>query len=134
MLCRNHPGVTATGQCAECGKSFCAHCLVLVRGRDYCATCKMRLAPGGMPPPPARSGPVVAEARNALLLAMVGLFCCALLQPMALGQAAEARRLLAADPSLEGEGMATAARIIAIAGMILWGLAIVSRLILRSHA
>lgn len=129
MRCRNHPSEAATGQCAQCGKSFCAHCLVPVGRHHCCAACKMKLVPGGTPPPP-RSGPILAEARHALLIAILGLFF-APLQRMAFGKLSEAKQRLEADPSQEGQGMVTAARIIAIAGLVLWGLALVSWLLVR---
>ena len=133
MQCRNHPSVKATGQCAACGKSYCANCLVPVNRQQFCANCKMKAVPGGTPPPPARSGPLLPEARNVLLLAIIGLFCCAFLQPMVLGKAKEAQQKLEADPSFEGQGMAVAARIIAIASMILWALGVISWVLLRNQ-
>ena len=40
MDCANHPGVEGPHLCAECGKYFCPECVVRMRGRLYCGTCK----------------------------------------------------------------------------------------------
>ena len=40
MNCNNHPFIAAAGQCAQCGKSYCADCLVDVNGQKICSDCK----------------------------------------------------------------------------------------------
>ena len=68
------------------------------------------------------------EANDALLYAIIGIFCCGIvLEPMALVKAAEARRQIAADPRLLGSGKATAATIIAVIALILWIIGMVAR-------
>ncbi len=70
------------------------------------------------------------EARDALILAILGLFCFGfILQPWALVKAQKARARMAANRSLTGGGLATAATIIAIIGlglMVLGFIAIVA--------
>jgi hypothetical protein len=63
-----------------------------------------------------------------LIISIVGIFCCVFLQIWALIKAAEAKRMIAADPSLTGGGMATAAQIIAIVNFILSGLMFISNM------
>jgi hypothetical protein len=132
MQCRNHPKVAATDRCKGCAESFCPKCLVPVQGHNYCATCKMTVVEG--PPPPPTSREILSEAKNALLMAIVGLFCCGLLEFMALSKASEARKLLDADPRLDGRSMVTAAQVIAIAGIAFWVLSMVVHYLARAVA
>lgn len=39
MNCKNHPDRTATGNCSECGDSFCEDCLSKFNEKNYCASC-----------------------------------------------------------------------------------------------
>jgi serine/threonine-protein kinase len=72
-------------------------------------------------PPPAPSAVLCKEARDALILAIVGLVCCGIiLQPIAIYKALKARKQLSANPSLTGSGVATAALVISIIGLCLW--------------
>ena len=68
------------------------------------------------------------EAREALTMAIIGLCICGIiLEPMAISKANEAKRKIAANPNLTGQGMANAATIIAVIGLILWVLGIIAR-------
>ncbi len=41
LTCRNHPDVVERLRyCSRCGQTFCADCLVTIKGNTYCATCK----------------------------------------------------------------------------------------------
>src|SRR4051812_28694724 len=58
--CPNHPDVTSgLLQCARCGNSFCADCLVELEGKPYDANCKEEqirdLRSGSAAPPLATS-------------------------------------------------------------------------------
>ena len=56
MECVNHPIITASGQCAQCGKPFCQLCLVSHDGAQVCERCKALLHKGvaaATPPPPS---------------------------------------------------------------------------------
>lgn len=119
MQCRNHSSVAAAGNCQGCGLAYCPDCLLPISGHSYCATCKMTLVEGSNPPPPPL-GKILPQARNALLLAIAGMFCAFLVEPWALAKAAEASRMLDADPSLEGRGVVTSAQIIAALQMAIW--------------
>ena len=69
-----------------------------------------------------------AEANEALKFAIIGIFCFGIiLEPMALSKAIRARKLIQANPALTGYGKTTAAIIIAIFGLLLWILGIISR-------
>jgi hypothetical protein len=68
------------------------------------------------------------EAKDALIMAIVGLFCFGIiLEPFALIKANKAKKLIDADPTLGGSGMATAATVIGVIGLVLWVLGIIIR-------
>jgi hypothetical protein len=88
---------------------MCAACLVTVRGASYCAGCK-RLAIAGQPMPVLAES---AKAAEAFKYSIVGIFLFGfILEPVAIYRAWEARRQMAADPTLGGRGKATAAVVI----------------------
>jgi hypothetical protein len=69
-----------------------------------------------------------ATADEALKYALIGLICFGIiLEPMAISKALKAKREIAADPQLTGEGKANAALIIAIIGLGLWVLGMIAR-------
>jgi hypothetical protein len=39
MKCGNHPKIEAVGACAECGRSFCAACIIELDQRTWCRDC-----------------------------------------------------------------------------------------------
>jgi B-box zinc finger len=39
MKCATHPGRSALGYCARCGKALCKDCLVRLSTGNYCETC-----------------------------------------------------------------------------------------------
>ena len=54
------------------------------------------------------------EANEALKYAIISIFCCGIfLAPAALVKASKARKLIAANPKLQGSGKVTAATVIA---------------------
>ncbi len=79
--------------------------------------------PGGFPgrfaPAAVEHGSVPCkEARNALWLSLIGLFCV-FVAPVGLIQGLKARQLIHEDPRLSGEGQAIAAIVIGAAGVVL---------------
>ena len=74
MECRNHPGTSAADRCAGCTEPFCPNCLVTVKGRRYCASCKV-MALSGQAPVFAQVTEECAEAGEALKYAIIGIFC-----------------------------------------------------------
>jgi hypothetical protein len=68
------------------------------------------------------------EAKEALTLSIIGLFCCAIiLCPMAISKANNAKQQIRANPSLDGNGVATAAIVIAAGGLVLWAVSLLSQ-------
>jgi hypothetical protein len=128
MECKNHPGIQAFDRCAGCAEPFCANCLVDIQGQRYCAACKVMVVQT-QPPFPQQATRTCTEARDALIISIVGLFCCGIiLEPWALIKANNAKKMIDADPSLSGRGMATAATIIAIIGLALFVVGVIARI------
>ncbi len=130
--CKNHPQMAATGRCAGCAEEFCGNCLVEIQGQQFCGSCKVMALQGRMP----TAAEAVQEARtmpnklakDALIAAIVGIFCFGIiLEPYAIYKAAQAKKAIAADPRLGGQGMSTAAMTIGVIGLILWFIGIVAR-------
>lgn len=115
MACQNHPEVAAGGTCAGCAEPFCPSCLVTVRGATYCAGCKT-MAVSGLS---SQAVAVCKDAKNALGLAFLGIFCFGfVLGPVAIAKAQNARRQIAANPALGGSGWAHAATAVGIAVLV----------------
>jgi hypothetical protein len=99
---------------------FCAACLVTVRGRSYCASCKT-MALGERAPVFEQITEECQEAKDALKYAIIGIFCFGIiLEPIAISKALNAKKMIAANPNLTGSGKATAALVIAIVTFVLW--------------
>jgi hypothetical protein len=124
--CRNHPDREASDRCTGCQEAFCDHCLVQMRGQHYCGDCKVMAVEHA---PILDEGTIPCESANeALKYAIIGIFCCGIiLEPLAISKALEAKRKIAADPTLTGEGKANAALIIAAIALLLWVLGMIGR-------
>ena len=127
MECRNHPGTIASDRCAGCMEPFCPNCLVTVKGRRYCGSCKV-MALGGQTPVFDKITEPCKEADEALKYAIIGIFCFGIiLEPIAISKAVAAKKMMAANPNLTGSGKATAALVIGIIGLVLWFVGMVAR-------
>lgn len=74
------------------------------------------------------------EASEALTYAIVGLFCCGIiLEPIAISKALKAKKMMQMNPRLSGSGKVTAALIIAIVGLVLWVIGMLTRAIEIGH-
>jgi hypothetical protein len=127
MQCKNHADVTAVDRCAGCAEPFCPNCLVEVLGQKYCGSCKVMAIKGQ---PVFDEDPTIPcpQAQEALTYAIVSIFCFGIfLAPAALVKASKARKLLAADPRLQGSGKVTAAIVIAWCVLGLWIVGILGR-------
>jgi hypothetical protein len=95
-------------------------------GQKYCGSCKV-LAVSGRPVAEQATIPS-ALADEAFKYAIIGIFCFGVfLGPMAVVKGLKAKKEIAADPQLTGEGKATAAIIIGSLDAILWLIGIVAR-------
>lgn len=128
MECRNHPGVAAADRCSACMEPFCSNCLVTIKGRKYCGSCKVTALGSGMPVLEGATE-VCEEANEALKYALIGIICFGIiLEPIAISKALKAKKMIAANPNLTGGGKATAALVIAIIALGLWVLGVIARI------
>lgn len=126
IQCKNHPGVQATDRCAGCAETFCPNCLIALGGQMYCGSCKV-LAVSGRPVVEQATVPC-ALADEALKYALIGIICFGVvLGPIAIFKALKAKKEIAADPMLTGEGKANAALIIGAVVVVLWVLGLFAR-------
>lgn len=126
MECKNHPGVQAIDRCAGCAEAFCQNCLVDIQGQKYCGGCKV-MAVKGAPMLEEATLPC-KEAKDALIMAIIGLFCCGIiLGPMAIAKGLKAKKMIEKNPRLTGSGKATAAIAIGIIGLVVFVLGIIIR-------
>ena len=124
--CKNHPGVQATDRCVGCAETFCPNCLIALGGQMYCGSCKV-LAVSGRPVVEQATIPC-ALADDALKYALLGIICFGIiLGPMAIFKALKAKKEIAGDPTLTGEGKANAALIIGSVVLVLWVLGLFVR-------
>jgi hypothetical protein len=126
MNCKNHPNVPAANRCSACAEAFCDNCLVEVAGKKYCSSCKV-MAVQNVPIMEEAAIPC-KEADSALWYSLIGLLCFGIiLEPIAIGKALQAKKLISESPRLTGEGKANAALIIAIIGLVLWVIGLIYR-------
>ena len=120
MNCKNHSEVNAVDRCTACAEPFCPDCLVEIHGQKYCGSCKVMAVKGQ---PVLEEEPTVPcpEAGEALTYAIVSIFCFGpILATVALVKASKARKLIAANPKLQGAGKVTAATAVACVVIGLW--------------
>ena len=81
----------------------------------------------------AKAAEVASDAKNALILAIVGLFCFGfILGILAYRKANDALENIAIyEVAQEKKGIATAAKILGILDIVFWALALVARIALR---
>lgn len=128
MDCKNHPGTGAIDRCTGCAESFCFNCLVDIHGQKYCGSCKvMAVKRKTAPPMTGGRSRFCNEAREALIWSIVALFCCAFLFFVSLTKANEAKNHIRRNPDLDGMGVATAAQVISIAGIVVWVIGLLLR-------
>jgi len=126
MQCKNHPAVQAVDRCAACAEPFCPDCLVEIQGQKYCGSCKV-MAVQGQPIVEEAAIPC-KEAKDALIMAIVGLFCFGvILGPLAIAKAVKAKNMMRLNPRLTGSGQASAALVLGIVALVFWVLGIIYR-------
>lgn len=125
------PSPLAAAAAAQPGVPFgmmsCPRCRNLIAANSQiCISCKAITSPDGI-----YHGPKTTPkaATNALISAIIGLFICGvILGPLAISKANEAKREIQADPSLQGEGMATFALVLGVIDIIVWALVLMTRM------
>lgn len=139
------------------GEKYCSQCKVMALPEKLPAAAEQPMygvgpaSPYGQPNPyappqqgytPTAPGPYASlqpqyratvtcpAAKEALTLAIIGLFCCPfILQIVALVKASEAKNEIAVDPGLTGAGLATAAQVISAIGLALQVLGVLGRIL-----
>lgn len=100
------PGESYCATCGDIVSGVCFRCRQVVTDVEY--TGEKKTAP---------------EAKEALRLAIIGMFCFGvILGPIAIVKATSAKRTIAMDPRLGGEGIATAAQILGVVELVLFAL------------
>lgn len=109
------------------GQMLCPHCKnAISSSATVCPNCRRFTSPDGLYHGPTSISP---QARNAMILAIAGLFIFGIIfEPLAIREARRARESIAADYSLRGSGIASAAEVVAWIGLVLSVLSIIARL------
>jgi len=109
------PGLVA---CPSCRVPFAV-------GTSICPACRTITSPDGIYHGPKTNAP---GAVAALIYGIIGLFLCGVvLGPLALSKARAARNAMASNPTLGGEGLATAGTVLGIVDLVLWALIMLTR-------
>jgi hypothetical protein len=105
------PLAPGTMSCPRCG-------LVITIGTPLCPACRAITSPDGIYHGPKTNAP---GATKSLVLGLIGLVVCGvILGPLAISSANQAKAAMASDPSLGGEGMANAGKILGIIDIVLF--------------
>jgi hypothetical protein len=112
---------------AAAAAAACPHCKVLLPlGTAVCPACKQVTTPDGIYHGFRRNCP---RAVSALVLGIVGIFVCGvILGIIAIHQSVKAKEEIAADPTMKGEGMATAGLVLGIVALVGWVIFLIVRL------
>jgi hypothetical protein len=101
------------------GYMSCPSCRsAIMVGAQICPACRAITSPDGIYHGPKINAP---GATQALVYGLIGLvFCGVILGPVAISKAGAAKRAMASDPTLGGEGMATAGMVLGIVDLVLF--------------
>ena len=147
--CENAPlkqleGAAAVRARLPTGRMECPYCGKIIKeGAPRCVYCRKVIRQAGGPRDRGRgrgargygSGGPAPGATAALVLGIVSIvFCGIILGPLAIAKSNEAKRAIARNPNLTGEGQATAGMICGIIGLVLNILMILFRVVLFSAA
>ena len=99
----------------------CRNCKAAIAiGTQICPTCRAITSPDGIYHGPKTNAPGAAQS---LVMAIVGLFLCGvILGPLAISKANEAKAAMKLDPTLGGDGLATAGKVIGVIAIVGWAL------------
>jgi hypothetical protein len=113
------------------GLMYCNQCRALLPiGAPMCANCQAFTSPDNMYHGPRMNAP---GAVASLVCGIIGLLICGIVfGPIAIAQSSQAKRAIAADPTLGGGGMATAGLILGILDLVGWAIVLLLNLSARS--
>ena len=109
------------------GYMSCPSCRsAIMVGAQICPTCRAITSPDGLYHGPKINAPGAAQA---LTFGIIGLFFCGVIfGPIAISKASAAKRAMASDPTLGGEGLATAGMVLGILDLVGWAILMLVRL------
>jgi len=109
------------------GMMACPACQCTIpAGAPVCTMCNSATSPDGQYHGPRLTAP---GAESALSYALLGLILCGVvLGPLAIAKANQAREAMRNDPTLTGEGLATAGTVIGIVDLLAWAALLIWRL------
>lgn len=109
------------------GYMICPACRApILAGSMLCPMCRVVTSPDGIYHGPKITSP---DARAALICGLIGLvFCNIILGPVAISKANQAKAAIAKDPTLTGEGLATAGFVLGIIDLALFAVYVLVRL------
>jgi hypothetical protein len=87
---------------------------------EVCPYCKIVLSPDGLYHGPKTRAP--GALASVIWGSISLLFCGIIFGPVAISQANSAQSLIESDPTLEGQGLATAGRVLGILGIVFWAI------------
>lgn len=121
------PQASPADALAAQGLMHCPNCrAVLTIGTQICLSCRAITTPDGIYHGPKTNAP---GAVASLVMSIIGLFLCGIiLGPLAISKANSAKSAIQMDPTLGGEGLATAGKVIGIIAIVFWAIAVVIRL------
>jgi hypothetical protein len=108
----------APGGAPPPGYMVCPNCrAAILAGSQICPACRAITTPDGMYHGPKVNAP---GAVSSMVLGIIGLVLCGvILGPIAIVQANNAKRAIANDPSMGGQGFATAGTILGVIALVL---------------
>ncbi|HEX3476646.1 MAG TPA: RING finger protein [Kofleriaceae bacterium] len=120
------PGAPPLARPLAPGMMNCPRCgLTISIGTPLCPACRAITSPDGLYHGPKTNAP---GAVKSLVVGLIGLVVCGIiLGPIAISSASKAREAMANDPSLGGEGLATAGKILGVIDIVGFLIAILIR-------
>jgi hypothetical protein len=120
------PAAAAGGPTFAPGLMACPACRSAIpTGSMICGLCKAITSPDGIYHGPKTNA---KDAVQALTFGIIGLFICGVIfGPIAISKANSAKQQIRSDPTLGGEGMATAGLVMGIIDLIAWAIIVMAR-------
>jgi hypothetical protein len=119
--------VQMLAQALPAGYMSCPHCrIAIVLGTAVCPACRAIASPDGIYHGPKTNAP---GAVSSMVWGLVGLMLCGIVVgPLAISKANAATRAMASDPTLGGDGYATAGKVLGVIDIIVFVLFAISKI------
>jgi hypothetical protein len=121
------PQVSQAAALAAQGLMSCPRCgSAIPIGSQICMNCKHITSPDGIYHGPKTNAP---GASQSLVFGIIGLFICGIIfGPLAISKANAAKAAIKMDPTLGGEGLATAGLVLGVLDILGWALVLMMRM------